>query len=329
MTHAFSISHPAHCGVTRRDRGGGSAGNAGPDQIDSEVNQMKKNDIRMAAAAGALVSVSMISMGQAMADDPWSFSANIGAVSNYVWRGVTQTGDQAAIQGGLDVAHASGFYAGTWASNIDWDEGASEEVVISPAYNEDGSLMVVDGVQMYTGETVGADPASPNYELDFYLGFGGNITDDLSYDLNTIYYAYPDGRDSDFWEIGGSATYKWFTLGLAYTVYGENDGGLFDQGDLYYFGGAEFALPYDFGFSVRGGYYQFRNDEVVVGTVTDTAGMTVDVTESADYWNYGASISREAGDFGTFSLNWDQNSGKQSVGYDTDPKFWVGWNKEF
>jgi hypothetical protein len=80
---------------------------------------------------------------------------------------------------------------------------------------------------------------------------------------------------------------------------------------------------------VRGGYYQFRNDEVVVGTVTDSAGMTVDVTESADYWNYGASISREAGDFGTFSLNWDQNSGKQSVGYDTDPKFWVGWNKEF
>jgi len=57
--------------------------------------------------------------------------------------------------------------------------------------------------------------------------------------------------------------------------------------------------------------------------------MTVDVTESADYWNYGASISREAGDFGTFSLNWDQNSGNQDVGYDTDPKFWVGWNKEF
>ncbi len=325
MTHAFSISHPAHCGVTKRDRGGGSAGNAGPDQIDSEVNQMKKHDIRMAAAAGALVSVSMISMGQAMADDPWSFSANIGAVSNYVWRGVTQTGDQAAIQGGLDVAHASGFYAGTWASNIDWDEGASEEVVISPAYNEDGSLMVVDGVQMYTGETVGADPASPNYELDLYLGYGGAINDDFSYDISGIYYAYPDGRESDFAEIGGSATYKWFTLGLAYTVYGENDGGLFDDGDMYYYGGAEFALPYEFGFSLRGGYYDFRNDEVEVGV--DADGFAIN--ESADYWNYGASISREAGDFGTFSFNWDQNNGDQGVGYDTDPKFWVGWNKEF
>ena len=293
---------------------------------------MKAQSIRSVAAASALVTVSIASMNQALAQDPWSFSANIGAVSNYMWRGVTQTGDQAAVQGGLDVAHESGFYAGTWASNIDWDEGSSEEVtgtVAADPTTASGFAEDADGNLIVTGATSGSDPASPNYELDFYLGFGGAINDDFSYDLNTIYYAYPDGRDSDFWEIGGSATYKWFTLGLAYTVYGENDGGLFDQGDLYYFGGAEFALPYEFGFSVRGGYYQFSNDEVVVGTVTDSAGMSVDVTESADYWNYGASISREAGDFGTFSLNWDQNNGKQSVGYDTDPKFWVGWNKEF
>jgi uncharacterized protein (TIGR02001 family) len=292
---------------------------------------MKAHHIRTAAATCVLVSASMISANQALAQGPWSFSANIGAVSNYIWRGVTQTGDQPAIQGGLDVAHESGFYAGTWISNVDWDEGSSEEVTGTVAYDPetDSFAMDDDGNLIVTGATSGADPASPNYELDVYMGFGGNITDDLSYDLNTIYYAYPDGRDSDFWEIGGSATYKWFTLGLAYTVYGENDGGLFDQGDLYYFGGAEFALPYDFGFSVRGGYYQFRNDEVVVGTVTDAAGMTFDVTESADYWNYGASISREAGDFGTFSLNWDQNDGNSDLGYDNDPKFWVGWNKEF
>jgi len=292
---------------------------------------MKAHPLRTLAATGVLLSASMVSANQALAQGPWSFSANIGAVSNYVWRGVTQTGDQPAVQGGLDVAHESGFYAGTWVSNVDFDEGSSEDVTGTVAYDPDSQTYAMDddGNLIVTGTTSGADPASANYELDVYMGFGGNITDDLSYDLNTIYYAYPDGRDSDFWEIGGSATYKWFTLGLAYTVYGENDGGLFDQGDLYYFGGAEFALPYDFGFSVRGGYYQFRNDEVVVGTVTDTAGMTMDVTESADYWNYGASISREAGDFGTFSLNWDQNSGNSDVGYNNDPKFWVGWNKEF
>jgi uncharacterized protein (TIGR02001 family) len=292
---------------------------------------MKAHPLRTLAATGVLLSASMVSANQALAQGPWSFSANIGAVSNYVWRGVTQTGDQPAVQGGLDVAHESGFYAGTWLSNVDFDEGSSEDVTGTVAYDPDSQTYAMDddGNLIVTGTTSGADPASANYELDVYMGFGGNITDDLSYDLNTIYYAYPDGRDSDFWEIGGSATYKWFTLGLAYTVYGENDDGLFDDGDLYYFGGADFALPYDFGFSVRGGYYDFRHDEIVVGTITDTAGMSIDLTQSADYWNYGATISREAGDFGTFSLNWDQNDGNSDVGYDNDPKFWVGWTKTF
>jgi uncharacterized protein (TIGR02001 family) len=284
----------------------------------------------MVAASGALLSASLLTSAPAAAQDPWSFSANIGAVSNYIWRGVTQTGDQAAVQGGLDVAHESGFYAGTWASNIDWDEGSSEEVVISPLLDDDG-MPVFDenGLPVYTGTTVGSDPNSPNYELDFYAGFGNAINDDFSYDISAIYYAYPDGRDSDFAEIGLSGTFKWFTLGLAYTVYGENDGGLFDDGDLYYYGGADFALPYDFGFSLRAGYYQFRHDDVVVGAAVLDDGTLVDLTETANYWNYGASITKDAGDFGSFSFNWDQNNGKQDVGYDTDPKFWVGWNKEF
>jgi uncharacterized protein (TIGR02001 family) len=281
-------------------------------------------------ATGALLSASVLTMGTAFAQEPWTFSANIGAVSNYMWRGVTQTGDQAAVQGGIDVGHDSGFYAGTWLSNVDFDEGSSESVTgIVPVDPMTGlPLTDADGNYVVEGVTSGADPASANYELDVYLGFAGAITDDLSYDINGIYYAYPDGRDSDFAEIGGSLTFKWFTLGLAYTVYGENDDGLFDDGDLYYYGGADFALPYDFGFSVRGGYYDFRNDEERIVEVAPD-GMLYAKTESYDYWHYGASITKDAGDFGTFSLNWDQNNGEQDLGYDTDPKFWVGWLKEF
>jgi uncharacterized protein (TIGR02001 family) len=291
---------------------------------------MKKQHLGMAVVSGTLLSASMLVSAPAVAQDPWSFSANIGAVSNYIWRGVTQTGDQAAVQGGLDVAHESGFYAGTWASNIDWDEGGMEEVVISPVFDDNGNPVLDEfGLPTYVGQTSGSDPSSPNYELDFYLGYGIDVNDDVSIDLSGIYYAYPDGRDSDFAEIAGSVSFKWFTLGLAYTIYGENEDGLFDQGDLYYFGGADFALPYDFGFSLRAGYYQFSNDDVVLGEFVDAAGNTFDVTESADYWNYGASITKDAGDFGTFSFNWDQNNGKEEVGYDTDPKFWVGWLKEF
>ncbi|NBC48610.1 MAG: hypothetical protein GVY22_11580 [Gammaproteobacteria bacterium] len=293
---------------------------------------MKTQHIGIAAVSGAVLSASLFASAPAAAQQPWALSANIGAVSNYIWRGVTQTGDQAAIQGGIDVAHESGFYAGTWASNIDWDEGSAENVTGTVAVDPttaSGFAEDADGNLIVTGQTSGADSTSPNYELDFYAGFSGAINDDVSYDIGAIYYAYPDGRESDFAELSLSGTFKWFTLGVAYTVYGENDDGLFDDGDLYYFGGADFALPYDFGLSLRAGYYQFENDDVVVGSITDASGNVIDLTESANYWNFGASITRDAGDFGTFGLNWDQNNGDQEVGYDTDPKIWVSWSKEF
>ncbi len=285
--------------------------------------------IKTSFAIGALTLA--LGIGTAAAEDPYSISANIGVVSNYMWRGVTQTQDGAAVQGGLDFTHSSGFYAGTWASNVDFnDEGASQAVIIPvdpttglPTTDADGNLI---------GVTSGSsNPASANYELDAYLGYGGSINDDFSYDLKAIYYAYPDGRDSDFAELGGSATWKWFTLGLAYTVYGENDDGLFDDGDLYYYGGFEYGdLPFGLSFSARGGYYDFRHDAIEVGEILDTSGTVIGLqTESASYWNYGASISKDAGDFGTFSFNWDQNDGNSDLGYDNDPKFWVGWLKEF
>jgi uncharacterized protein (TIGR02001 family) len=285
-----------------------------------------KTHVRIKAiTAGALLCASLGSMNLALADSPHSISANIGAVSNYIWRGVTQTGDQAAVQGGFDYAHESGFYAGTWASNVDFDEGGSEEVIITPVLDDNGDPVVDDnGLPTYTGITSGADSASPNYELDLYAGFGGSINDDFSYDINTIYYAYPDGRDSDFWEVGASGTWKWLTLGLQYTIDGENDDGLFDSGDLYYYGSFDYDnLPYGVAFSARGGYYDFDSDREVFDDGTES--------KSADYWHYGASLSKDAGDFGTFSLNWDQNSGDTDSpgGYDNDPKFWVGWLKEF
>jgi hypothetical protein len=274
---------------------------------------MKTRMMRTTAAAGTLAAMSLVSMNAALAQDPWSFSANIGAVSNYMWRGVTQTGDQAAIQGGLDVSHESGFYAGTWASNIDWDEGSSEDVMGTVAVDPttpSGFAEDADGNLLVTGATSGADDDSPNYELDLYAGYGFAVNDDLSFDLSTIYYAYPDGRDADFWEIGASGTYKWFTAGLAYTAWGEaDDDAPFSEGDLYYYGSVDVGLPYDFGLSLRGGYYDFDSKDGGV-----------------DYGHGGVTISKEAGDFGTFSFNYDQ-VGRET--YDDDPKFWVGWLKEF
>ena len=94
-------------------------------------------------------------------------SSNVSASSNYLFRGVTQTDGAAAVQGGLDYEHASGFYAGGWGSNVDFGDGTS-------------------------------------YELDL-AGFSGSV-EELGYDVGYIYYAYPDAPDSiDFGELYGKS----------------------------------------------------------------------------------------------------------------------------
>ena len=50
---------------------------------------------------------------------PDTFSANVGLFSEYVFRGITNTNEGPAIQGGFDYAHESGFYAGVWASKAE------------------------------------------------------------------------------------------------------------------------------------------------------------------------------------------------------------------
>lgn len=169
------------------------------------------------AGSLALILGSAASVGQA------ELSANIGATSNYLWRGVTQTDDGAAIQGGVDFAHESGFYAGTWASNIDWGVGSS-------------------GV-----------------EVDLYGGLAGEVND-FGYDMGVIFYIYPDSDydDSNFSEIYLSGSYKWFSAGLAYTWDSDaDDDAPFSDGDLYYHAGASVDLGDGWSLGGTIGYYDF------------------------------------------------------------------------
>src|SRR4051794_14133352 len=101
-----------------------------------------------------------------------TITGNVGLFSQYIFRGLTQTDRKPAVQGGFDYAHSSGFYAGTWASNISWlKENASTVVngatVSGGTYGEGGSM-----------------------EWDFYGGYKGTVGD-FSYDLGTLYYWYP------------------------------------------------------------------------------------------------------------------------------------------
>jgi len=250
---------------------------------------MSTRKLALFAGAGFLAGTAL---GVAQAAEPWSFSANIGVVSNYLWRGLTQTDNQPAVQGGLDVAHASGFHAGTWVSNVDFG------------------------------------PDGANYEWDLYLGYDFTLpNEDFKLGLSTLYYAYPDSKDDiDFWEVGLSGGYKWFSAGVNYTVWGgkANEDAPFDAGDLYFSLGVEVPLQQGFSIGLFGGYYDFDQDRVVVDF--DAAGNAV--TKSADYGHWGVKVSKEAGDFGTFSLSYEQNDGRKEL-YDNDAKFWVGWKKEF
>jgi len=110
-------------------------------------------------------------------------SGNFGATSDYLWRGVTQTNHQAAISGGLDYAHSTGLYAGTWASNVAWDATTSDT------------------------------------EVDVYAGFSGEAAG-LSYDLGFIKYHYPNAYE-DFDEVYVGLGYS--LVSLSYALDSENE----------------------------------------------------------------------------------------------------------
>ena len=102
-----------------------------------------------------------VAIAQAKAPEPdYTLSYNVGVVTDYRVRGISQTSFKPALQAGIDFAHKSGFYLGTFVSNVDW-------------------------VKQFNGATKG------NYELDLYGGFKGAITKDVGFDVGVITYRYP------------------------------------------------------------------------------------------------------------------------------------------
>lgn len=123
---------------------------------------MKKMRLLVAAAASAAAMV-----GVAHADDSQpTFSGNVALTSDYTFRGISQTNEGPAVQGGFDYANGA-VYAGAWASNVDFGL-------------DDGSL-----------------------ELDLYAGFKPTVGP-FALDLGVIGYLYPnasdDGAELDYYE---------------------------------------------------------------------------------------------------------------------------------
>lgn len=165
------------------------------------------------------------------AESPHSFSANVGLFSEYIFRGTAQTAGKPAVQGGFDYGHASGLYAGTWASNISWLE-------------DFGS---------YTRSSL---------EWDFYGGYKGNFgKSDFTFDAGTIYYYFPGNANpgvtkANTWEIYGALGWKFLGLKYSYNLqdyFGARPTGQKTDGTWYLDLSADYPIG-DSGFSVNAHY---------------------------------------------------------------------------
>lgn len=123
------------------------------------------------------------------ADSPHSFSANVGVTTDYMFRGVSQSQHDPAIQGGVDYSHASGLYAGAWASTVQWVDDGN--------YKDDNFM-----------------------ELDLYGGYKGAFSADLGYDLGIITYYYPGDKVTGATSPDTTEVYaglSWKTVSLKYS----------------------------------------------------------------------------------------------------------------
>jgi len=180
-------------------------------------------------------------------------SGNVSIGTDYVYRGISQTEEAATIQGGFDWVGENGLYAGIWASNIAFD----------------GYV-----------------------EMDYYVGFGGSVNEELAYDVGILHYDYPNQdaghADYNFDEIYGSVSFKGATLGLsvASDFFGESGSA------NYLYAEYELGLPNDFGLTFHYGS-QDIDDNAAFGT--------------PDYVDYSVSVARSIGGL-DLGLTW----------YDTD-----------
>jgi uncharacterized protein (TIGR02001 family) len=118
---------------------------------------MKKTLLAITLAALTSGGAATSALAQPKAPEPdYTISGNVAVVSDYRYRGISQTDKKPAIQGGFDFAHKSGFYLGNWNSNV---------------------------------SSFGTAPGG-NVEMDFYGGYKFEAAG-LSFDVGTIYYYYP------------------------------------------------------------------------------------------------------------------------------------------
>src|SRR5688572_13535446 len=135
-------------------------------------------------------------------------TGNASVTNNYIWRGLTQSINEAAVQGGVDWADESGLYVGTWVSNVSYDS--------DDAYS---------------------------YEHDMYFGFAGG--EDVTYNVGYLYYNYDENAGFDFGEVFAKIGFGNFLAQAYFLTNAEPDEGPgqdFGAFDTYYLSG-DYSIP--------------------------------------------------------------------------------------
>jgi len=152
-----------------------------------------RKSLLMIAVLGAISASTTVFAEEALAPaaaaetSPYALTYNIGLFSSYQFRGLEQTGGRAALQGGADLSHSSGFYVGIWGSNVSWLEDA----------------------ETYKHSSL---------EVDVYGGYKNTIgSTDIAYDIGLLQYIYPGDRISpnptaNTTEGKAALTYKWVNV---------------------------------------------------------------------------------------------------------------------
>ena len=211
---------------------------------------------------GALLPIALSAPVVNAEDSPHSFSANVAFTTDYLFRGISQTEGNPAIQGGFDYEYSGdvipvSFYAGIWGSNIDFNDGA------------DATL-----------------------EADYYGGITGDLMDTgISWDIGVIYYDYPSSESSadyEYIEWGGGLGYTFENVQFSpeIGVYAWYSPDFFaSTGDAIYINPSlGLSLPYGLSLSFAYGYQDVDDigeyDHFSVGLSKDWNIFTFDVTYS-------------------------------------------------
>jgi len=201
--------------------------------------------------AMAVAGMSSVVSADSHGDMGLEFSANVAMTSDYVFRGVSQNEGDLAIQGGFDVAHTSGIYAGVWASNVSND--------------------------LYDSSSV---------ETDVYAGWAGEVGP-VGIDVGVLQFIYPgqtsagDPLDTTEWHIGVSGSVGPVGLGLTYYTsddyFATGDAAYVDLGAEYAIGSVTLAAHYGWtDFDANAGFKDY--EDWSIGASTEYGGFGFDLT---------------------------------------------------